>query len=59
MNKKRGTKMNARSVQDSDKAIGERILARRKQIGMSQEDLGSALGVSFQQDSKVRKGFNR
>ena len=57
--KKRGTKMNARRVQDSDVAIGERIRARRNQIEMSQEELGSALGVSFQQIQKYEKGVNR
>ncbi len=59
MKKKRGIKMNARRVQESDQAIGERILARRNQIEMSQEDLGSALGVSFQQIQKYEKGVNR
>ena len=57
--KKRGTKMNARRVQDSDIAIGERIRARRNQIEMSQDDLGGALGVSFQQIQKYEKGVNR
>jgi transcriptional regulator with XRE-family HTH domain len=59
MKRKRGTKMNARSVQESDIAIGERIRARRNQIEMSQEDLGGALGVSFQQVQKYEKGVNR
>lgn len=59
MRQNRETKMNARRVQESDKAIGERILARRNQIEMSQEDLGSALGVSFQQIQKYEKGVNR
>lgn len=57
--KKRGTKMNARRVQDTDVAIGESIRARRNQIKMSQEELGSALGVSFQQIQKYEKGVNR
>ena len=52
MKNKRSTKTNARKVQDSDIAIGERIRARRNQIEMSQEDLGGALGVSFQQIQK-------
>lgn len=59
MRKKRTTKVNARSVQDSDVALGERIRARRIQVVMSQEDLGRALGVSFQQIQKYEKGTNR
>jgi transcriptional regulator with XRE-family HTH domain len=59
MKKKRITKMNARRVQDSNIAIGERIRGRRTQIEMSQEDLGGALGVSFQQIQKYEKGVNR
>ena len=59
MKKKRATKMNARRIQDSDIAIGERIRARRNQIEMSQENLGVSLGVSFQQIPKYEKGINR
>ena len=59
MKKKRVTKINARRIQDSDIAIGERIQARRNQIDMSQESLGGALGVSFQQIQKYEKGVNR
>ena len=59
MKKKRSTKTNARRIQDSDIAIGERIRARRNQIDMSQEYLGGALGVSFQQIQKYEKGMNR
>ena len=43
MKKKRVTKINARRIQDSDIAIGERIRARRNQIDMSQERLGGAV----------------
>jgi transcriptional regulator with XRE-family HTH domain len=57
MKQKRSSKMNARKVQDSDIAIGERIRARRNE--MNQEDLGCALGVSFQQIQKYEKGVNR
>lgn len=57
--RKRIIKVNARKVQDSDIALGERIRARRNQIAMSQEELGKALGVSFQQIQKYEKGTNR
>jgi transcriptional regulator with XRE-family HTH domain len=59
MKRKRTAKLNARRVQDSDIAVGERIRARRNQLEMSQEDLGKALGVSFQQIQKYEKGTNR
>jgi transcriptional regulator with XRE-family HTH domain len=51
--------VNARKVQESDIAVGERIRARRNQIVMSQEELGKALGVSFQQIQKYENGTNR
>ena len=57
MKKKRTVKANPRRVQDTDIAIGERIRARRNQIEMSQEELGDALKVSFQQVQKYEKGL--
>ena len=51
--------MNARRASDADVAIGERIRARRNQIQISQDELGQALGVSFQQIQKYEKGVNR
>ena len=59
MKRKRTSKLNSRRVQESDIAVGERIRARRNQIAMSQENLGKALGVSFQQIQKYEKGVNR
>jgi len=54
-----GNTMKARRATDADIAIGERIRARRNQIELSQEELGQALGVSFQQIQKYEKGVNR
>jgi len=59
MKKKQAAKHTPRKVQDTDIAIGERIRARRNQIEMSQEELGDALHVSFQQVQKYEKGTNR
>ena len=59
MKRKRIIKVNARKVQESDIAVGERTRARRNQIVMSQEELGKALGVSFQQIQKYENGTNR
>lgn len=42
-----------------DAYVGERIRRRRIVVGMSQEQLSSALGVSFQQVQKYEKGQNR
>ena len=42
-----------------DVEIGQRIKRRRKALSISQEKLGEALGVSFQQIQKYEKGINR
>ncbi len=42
-----------------DILIGKRIRHRRISIGLSQKELGSHLGVSFQQIQKYEKGLNR
>jgi transcriptional regulator with XRE-family HTH domain len=43
----------------TDKHVGARARMRRKMLGMSQEKLGDALGISFQQIQKYEKGTNR
>src|SRR5271169_474324 len=42
-----------------DKHVGNRVRMRRMMVGMSQEALGEALGVTFQQVQKYEKGKNR
>jgi transcriptional regulator with XRE-family HTH domain len=42
-----------------DKHVGSRVRMRRLMIGMSQEKLGNALGLTFQQVQKYEKGTNR
>ena len=42
-----------------DAHIGARVRLRRLTAGMSQEQLGAALGVTFQQVQKYEKGTNR
>jgi transcriptional regulator with XRE-family HTH domain len=49
----------ARSCQDQDKAIGERINMYRRAKELSQANLGAALGITFQQVQKYEKGVNR
>jgi transcriptional regulator with XRE-family HTH domain len=50
---------NKRNTADAESLIGERIRLRRIQVGMSQEQLGKTLGVTFQQIQKYEKGANR
>ncbi len=42
-----------------DRHVGDRVRMRRKMQGMSQEKLGDALGLTFQQVQKYEKGTNR
>jgi transcriptional regulator with XRE-family HTH domain len=42
-----------------DKHVGARVRMRRLVTGMTQEKLGEALGLSFQQVQKYEKGTNR
>lgn len=42
-----------------DKHVGARVRMRRMMLGMSQEKLGGALGITFQQVQKNEKGTNR
>jgi transcriptional regulator with XRE-family HTH domain len=42
-----------------DKHVGARVRMRRMMLGMSQEKLGDALGLTFQQVQKYEKGTNR
>lgn len=42
-----------------DKHVGSRIRMRRLMLSMSQEKLGEALGLTFQQVQKYEKGTNR
>jgi transcriptional regulator with XRE-family HTH domain len=48
-----------KSPTDVDKHIGSRVRARRVMLGMSQEKLADALGLTFQQVQKYEKGVNR
>lgn len=44
---------------DLDAFIGEKVKQRRIALGMSQDKLGSYLGITFQQVQKYEKGVNR
>ena len=51
--------MQKKSPNQIDKHIGSRVRARRIMLGMSQEKLADALGLTFQQVQKYEKGVNR
>ena len=52
-------KTSNKSASKFDKLIGEKIRARRLKMGLTQEELGDKLGVTFQQILKYEKGVNR
>ncbi len=51
--------MGSKSPDAVDRFIGARVRMRRILVGMSQEKLGEALGITFQQIQKYEKGTNR
>ncbi len=56
---RRGLEVQTKNPNFIDILIGKRIRHRRISMGLSQKELGSYLGVSFQQIQKYEKGFNR
>jgi transcriptional regulator with XRE-family HTH domain len=53
------TRVENRSPNPVDKHVGSRVRMRRMMLGISQEKLGQALGLTFQQVQKYEKGTNR
>lgn len=43
----------------TDIHVGQRVKARRIELGMSQTDLGKLIGITFQQLQKNERGVNR
>ena len=50
---------NKKSANPVDIHVVSRVRMRRLMLGMSQETLGSALDITFQQIQKYEKGTNR
>ncbi|MET0426948.1 MAG: helix-turn-helix domain-containing protein [Microvirga sp.] len=50
---------NPKAADAVDRHVGGRIRSRRLMLGMSQERLAIALGLTFQQVQKYEKGTNR
>jgi transcriptional regulator with XRE-family HTH domain len=48
-----------RSADEVDAHVGRRLRQRRIALGISQEQLGAELGLTFQQIQKYEKGQNR
>lgn len=42
-----------------DVYVGKRLRMRRKLLGLSQDDLGKQVGITFQQIQKYERGVNR
>jgi transcriptional regulator with XRE-family HTH domain len=42
-----------------DVHVGKRLRLRRSALGMSQDDLGKQVGITFQQIQKYERGTNR
>jgi transcriptional regulator with XRE-family HTH domain len=51
--------MSARGPTNIDQHVGARLRLRRSMLEMSQSELGSKLGVTFQQVQKYERGANR
>jgi transcriptional regulator with XRE-family HTH domain len=51
--------MPMKSPNPTDQHVGIRVRRLRRMLGMSQADLGAALGISFQQVQKYENGVNR
>lgn len=49
----------SRTPDKTDIHVGDRMRSRRKMIGMSQQALGDALGLTFQQIQKYERAANR
>jgi transcriptional regulator with XRE-family HTH domain len=49
----------AKRVEQVDKVVGQNIRIFRSAKGMSQTELGDAIGVTFQQVQKYENGVNR
>jgi len=48
-----------KAPESTDKEIGSRVRMRRLMLGITQGELGKALGITFQQIQKYEKGTNR
>ena len=59
MAKSKSRRGRGRGIGPVDVHVGARLRQRRTLLGMTQTNLGDALGVSFQQMQKYERGMNR
>src|SRR5271166_2140635 len=57
--KRRGGRPKIDTPSPVDVHVGSRVRLRRTLLGMSQEKLGEAIGLTFQQVQKYERGANR
>jgi transcriptional regulator with XRE-family HTH domain len=57
--KRRGGRPKIEAPSPVDVHVGSRVRLRRTLMGMSQEKLGNAIGLTFQQVQKYERGANR
>src|ERR1700743_1014534 len=57
--KRRGGRPKIDAPSPVDLHVGSRVRLRRTLLGMSQEKLGNAVGLTFQQIQKYERGANR
>jgi transcriptional regulator with XRE-family HTH domain len=58
-NKKKKGELRSENPDPVDIHVGSRLRIRRNLVGFSQEQLGKALGLTFQQIQKYERGVNR
>lgn len=51
--------MTARTPDEADRRIGEKVRTRRVQLGLTQQALADRISVSYQQVQKYENGSNR
>jgi DNA-binding transcriptional regulator YiaG len=56
---KKGNAMTPKASSPIDRFISDKVLKRRREVGMTQQALATNLGVTFQQVQKYEKGTNR
>src|SRR3954447_18853949 len=54
-----GREMGPKEQNEIDRLVGSRVRQRRMQLGVSQEQLAAALGITVPQVQKYEKGVNR
>lgn len=55
----RQSKTNDKNIRAIDRLVGRQLRARRLELGLSQQRLAEAIGVTFQQIQKYEHGSNR